>query len=190
MIPANLSLVPLSHERRAVMQAIRFRQGDQEKIVDPQAMTEDRHIDLAYALTVYGVQGASERFAIALTGTEGGRKRMASLESTYVTLSRAKEHVQVYTDDLAGVLMPGTQMPDRPPMTCCTRKVTTNPTPATDCWPLPHVWIKPRWAAGYWRKTALRAKQWRALLLPAKNTRHPMWPCRPGPVTGKRPGRC
>ncbi|EJU4799246.1 conjugative transfer relaxase/helicase TraI [Salmonella enterica] len=80
--------------------AIRFRQGDQEKIVDPQAMTEDRHIDLAYALTVYGVQGASERFAIALTGTEGGRKRMASLESTYVTLSRAKEHVQVYTDNL------------------------------------------------------------------------------------------
>ncbi|ENU1112015.1 conjugative transfer relaxase/helicase TraI [Escherichia coli] len=80
--------------------AIRFRQGDQEKIVNPQAMTEDRHIDLAYALTVYGVQGASERFAIALTGTEGGRKRMASLESTYVTLSRAKEHVQVYTDNL------------------------------------------------------------------------------------------
>lgn len=80
--------------------AIRFCQGEQEKIVDPQAMTEDRHIDLAYALTVYGVQGASERFAIALTGTEGGRKRMASLESTYVTLSRAKEHVQVYTDNL------------------------------------------------------------------------------------------
>ncbi len=80
--------------------AIRFRQGEQEKIVDPQSMTEDRHIDLAYALTVYGVQGASERFAIALTGTEGGRKRMATLESTYVTLSRAKEHVQVYTDNL------------------------------------------------------------------------------------------
>lgn len=82
--------------------AIRLRQGDQEKIVDPQAMKEDRHIDLAYALTVYGVQGASERFAIALTGTEGGRKRMASLESAYVTLSRAKEHVQIYTDNLAG----------------------------------------------------------------------------------------
>lgn len=81
--------------------AIRFRQGDQEKIVDPQSMTEDQHIDLAYALTVYGVQGASERFAIALTGSEGGRARMASLESTYVTLSRAKEHVQVYTDNLA-----------------------------------------------------------------------------------------
>lgn len=81
--------------------AIRFHQGDQEKIVDPQAMTEDQHIDLAYALTVYGVQGASERFAIALTGSEGGRARMASLESTYVTLSRAKEHVQVYTDNLA-----------------------------------------------------------------------------------------
>ncbi|ELG3412770.1 conjugative transfer relaxase/helicase TraI [Salmonella enterica] len=80
--------------------AICFRQGDQEKIVDPQAMTEDRHIDLAYALTVHGVQGASERFAIALFGAEGGRKLMASLESLYVTLSRAKEHVQVFTDNL------------------------------------------------------------------------------------------
>lgn len=80
--------------------AIRFRQGEQEKIVDPQAMTEDRHIDLAYALTVYGVQGASERFAIGLFGAEGGRKMMASRESLYVTLSRAKEHVQVFTDNL------------------------------------------------------------------------------------------
>lgn len=79
--------------------AVRFRQGDQEKIVDPQKVTEDRHIDLAYALTAYGVQGASERFVIGLFGVEGGRKRMASLESVYVTLSRAKEHVQVYTDN-------------------------------------------------------------------------------------------
>ncbi|MFV8762099.1 conjugative transfer relaxase/helicase TraI [Yersinia enterocolitica] len=80
--------------------AIRFRQGEQEKIVDPQSATEDRHIDLAYALTVHGVQGASERFVIALAGVEGGRQRMASIESLYVTLSRAKEHVQVYTDDI------------------------------------------------------------------------------------------
>lgn len=81
--------------------AIRFMQGEQEKIIDPLTMTEDRHIDLAYALTVHGVQGASERFAIALTGSEGGRWRMASLESLYVTLSRAKEHIQVFTDDMA-----------------------------------------------------------------------------------------
>ena len=80
--------------------AIRFSQGEQEKIINPQAMSEDRHIDLAYALTVYGVQGASERFVIALTGSEGGRARMASLASLYVTLSRAKEHVQVFTDNL------------------------------------------------------------------------------------------
>ncbi|WP_447887217.1 conjugative transfer relaxase/helicase TraI [Serratia fonticola] len=79
--------------------SVRFRQGDQEKIIDPQKVTEDRHIDLAYALTAYGVQGASERFVIGLFGAEGGRKMMASLESVYVTLSRAKEHVQVYTDN-------------------------------------------------------------------------------------------
>ncbi|AYX09447.1 hypothetical protein [Yersinia pseudotuberculosis] len=59
--------------------AVCFRQGDQEKIVDPQKATEDRHIDLAYTLTAYGVQGASERFVIALFGAEGGRKRMATL---------------------------------------------------------------------------------------------------------------
>lgn len=81
--------------------AIRFIQGHQEKLINPQSVTEDCHIDLAYAMTVYGVQGASERFAIALTGSEGGRAKMATLESLYVTLSRAKEHVQVFTDNLA-----------------------------------------------------------------------------------------
>ena len=81
---------------------VRFRQGEQEKTVNPQKADEDRHIDLAYALTVHGVQGASERFVIALAGTDGARKNMATLESAYVTLSRAKEHVQVYTDNREG----------------------------------------------------------------------------------------
>lgn len=80
---------------------VHLRQGEQEKVVEPGRFTQDRHIDLAYALTAYGVQGASERFVIGLTGTEGAREWMASPESTYVTLSRAKEHVQVYTDSLA-----------------------------------------------------------------------------------------
>lgn len=107
---------------------------------------------------------------------------MASLESTYVTLSRAKEHVQVYTDNWrAGVPMPGTQMPVRLPTICCTRKAITSLTPVTACWPPPPRWIKPRWVAGCWRKTVLRAKQWPALLLPAGNTRHRMWPCRLDP---------
>jgi len=64
----------------------------------------DRHTDLGYAVTAYGAQGASSRFVITLEGTEGGRKRMATKESGYVTLSRTKEHVQVYTDDRAGWL--------------------------------------------------------------------------------------
>lgn len=46
--------------------------------------------------------GASETFAIALEGTEGGRKQMAGFESAYVALSRMKQHVQVYTDDRQG----------------------------------------------------------------------------------------
>lgn len=64
----------------------------------------DMHTDLGYAVTAYGAQGASSRFVITLEGTEGGRKRMATKESGYVTLSRTKEHVQVYTDDRVGWL--------------------------------------------------------------------------------------
>lgn len=64
----------------------------------------DRHIDLGYAVTAYGAQGASSRYVIALEGVAGSRKHMASKEGGYVTLSRTKEHVQVYTDDRAGWL--------------------------------------------------------------------------------------
>ena len=63
---------------------------------------EDRHLDLGYAVTAYGAQGASERFAITLEGVESGRKAMASPDAAYVALSRHKEHVQVYTDNLEG----------------------------------------------------------------------------------------
>ncbi|AVZ00365.1 hypothetical protein DAI21_22260 (plasmid) [Lelliottia sp. WB101] len=61
----------------------------------------DRHIDLAYAVTVNGSQGASAKLVIGLAGIEGGRKMMASMESWYVTLSRAVTHMQTYTDDTA-----------------------------------------------------------------------------------------
>lgn len=83
---------------------ITLSNGEQETVLEPGRIPEDGHIDLAYAVTAYGAQGASERYVITLEGTEGGRKRMATKESGYVTLSRAKEHVQVYTDDREGWL--------------------------------------------------------------------------------------
>lgn len=64
----------------------------------------DMHTDLGYAVTAHAAQGASSRFVITLEGMAGARKRMATKESGYVTLSRTKEHVQVYTDDRAGWL--------------------------------------------------------------------------------------
>lgn len=78
---------------------VRFRHGDQEKVLHPGAELADRHIDLAYAVTAYGAQGASARYEISLEGTGAGRLGMVSLESAYVTLSRAREHAQVYTDN-------------------------------------------------------------------------------------------
>lgn len=78
--------------------------GRQEKTLHPGRELAERHIDLAYAVTNFGAQGASERFSISLEGTEGARSVMVSKESAYVSLSRSKEHVQVYTDDREGWL--------------------------------------------------------------------------------------
>jgi len=78
--------------------------GHQTRTVNPRLQQHDRHVDLAYAITAHGAQGASERFAITLEGVEAGREQMVNRASAYVALSRAKEHVQVYTDDEAGWL--------------------------------------------------------------------------------------
>ncbi|MEX3557012.1 MAG: conjugative transfer relaxase/helicase TraI [Burkholderia sp.] len=78
--------------------------GQQTRTVNPRQQQQDRHVDLAYAITAHGAQGASERFAITLEGVDGGREQMVNRASAYVALSRAKDHVQVYTDDEAGWL--------------------------------------------------------------------------------------
>ncbi|BEM95205.1 conjugal transfer protein TraI (plasmid) [Serratia marcescens] len=78
--------------------------GQQTRTVNPREQQQDRHVDLAYAITAHGAQGASERFAITLEGVEGGREQLVNRASAYVALSRAKEHVQVYTDNETGWL--------------------------------------------------------------------------------------
>ncbi|HFW4715460.1 TPA: conjugative transfer relaxase/helicase TraI [Salmonella enterica subsp. enterica serovar Birkenhead] len=82
--------------------SVTLSDGKQTRVVRPGLDRAEQHIDLAYAITAHGAQGASETFAIALEGTEGGRKQMAGFESAYVALSRMKLHVQVYTDDRQG----------------------------------------------------------------------------------------
>lgn len=82
--------------------SVTLSDGRQTRVVRPGQERAEQHIDLAYAITAHGAQGASETFAIALEGTEGGRKQMAGFESAYVALSRMKQHVQVYTDDRQG----------------------------------------------------------------------------------------
>ncbi|HAV2138841.1 TPA: conjugative transfer relaxase/helicase TraI [Serratia marcescens] len=84
--------------------AVTLSDGQQTRTVNPQEQQQDRHVDLAYAITAHGAQGASERFAITLEGVEGGREPLVNRASAYVALSRAKEHVQVYTDNEAGWL--------------------------------------------------------------------------------------
>ncbi|MDI9224357.1 MobF family relaxase [Serratia sp. PF-27] len=76
--------------------------GEQQVSLDPNAAMGDRHIDYGYAVTTYSAQGASVDYVILLEGVEGARKRMAAQDSAYVALSRTKEHIQMYVDDLEG----------------------------------------------------------------------------------------
>lgn len=76
--------------------------GDRQLSFEPAARYADRHMDYGYAVTTYSSQGASVKYLIGLFGEEGARGRMAALDSTYVQLSRAKEHLQTYFDNLSG----------------------------------------------------------------------------------------
>ncbi|HAH9921782.1 TPA: hypothetical protein HIF78_004474 [Escherichia coli] len=66
--------------------SVTLSDGQQTRVIRPGQERAEQHIDLAYAITAHGAQGASETFAIALEGTEGNRKLMASFESAYVTV--------------------------------------------------------------------------------------------------------
>ncbi|HCR0084143.1 TPA: conjugative transfer relaxase/helicase TraI [Klebsiella aerogenes] len=82
--------------------SVTLSDGKSTRTLSPKTDEAQRHIDLAYAITAHGAQGASEPFAIALEGVEGSRKAMVSFESAYVALSRMKQHAQVYTDNREG----------------------------------------------------------------------------------------
>ncbi|EKM5948838.1 AAA family ATPase, partial [Klebsiella pneumoniae] len=73
--------------------------GGRKVVLDPREQ-KDQHFDYGYAVTTYSSQGASVPYIIGLVGVDGARERMASLDSTYVQLSRSVEHIQLYADDL------------------------------------------------------------------------------------------
>ncbi len=68
--------------------SVTLSDGQQTRVIRPGQERAEQHIDLAYAITAHGAQGASETFAIALEGTEGNRKQMAGFESAYVARRR------------------------------------------------------------------------------------------------------
>ena len=74
--------------------------GSKEKTLRPGQQQEDQHIDLGYAVTAYGAQGASSQYAIELQAVKGINRNLVTLASAYVPASRAKEHLQTYTDSI------------------------------------------------------------------------------------------
>ncbi|POT24484.1 conjugative transfer relaxase/helicase TraI [Citrobacter freundii] len=66
--------------------------------INPKDVRAQQHIDYGWAVTGYGAQGASTDYVISLEGTEEGRKALATRRAFYISASRVKEHVQIYTD--------------------------------------------------------------------------------------------
>lgn len=79
---------------------LQLTQGEETRILNPNADLADRHLDYGYAGTAHKAQGASAMYVIVLAGVDGGRQALASLRDAYVGLSRVKAHVQVYTDNM------------------------------------------------------------------------------------------
>lgn len=64
--------------------SVTLNDGKSTRTVTPAADKAEAHVDLAYAITTHGAQGASEPFSIELEGVTGARERMVSFESAYV----------------------------------------------------------------------------------------------------------
>lgn len=92
---------------------LELTQGEETRILNPNADLADRHLDYGYAGTAHKAQGASARYVIVLAGVDGGRQALASLRDAYVGLSRVKAHVQVYTDNLGKWLKKVSQPAER-----------------------------------------------------------------------------
>lgn len=80
---------------------IRLKGENGRVTINPENVRSQQHIDYGWAVTGYGAQGASTDYVIALEGTEGGRKALATRRAFYISASRVKEHVQIYTDGKA-----------------------------------------------------------------------------------------
>lgn len=92
---------------------LQLTQGEETRILNPNADLADRHLDYGYAGTAHKAQGASALYVIVLAGVDGGRKELASLRDAYVGLSRVKVHVQVYTDNMGKWLKKVSQPAER-----------------------------------------------------------------------------
>ncbi|ELG0755218.1 conjugative transfer relaxase/helicase TraI [Salmonella enterica] len=92
---------------------LQLTQGEETRILNPNADLADRHLDYGYAGTAHKAQGASALYVIVLAGVDGGRQALASLRDAYVGLSRVKAHVQVYTDNLGKWLTKVSQPAER-----------------------------------------------------------------------------
>ena len=65
------------------------------------SLSELRHFDYVYASTSYSAQGAtSDRVLVHMNTAEKGAKAMLNSAMAYVSLSRPRSEIKLYTDDV------------------------------------------------------------------------------------------
>jgi hypothetical protein len=65
--------------------------------INPQKVRAQQHIDYGWAVTGYGAQGAVAIMSLRLRARKTGVRRWLR-RAFYISTSRVKEHVQIYTD--------------------------------------------------------------------------------------------
>lgn len=86
------------NDKQAVLES-KDKDRDKEKpqIILNHRKLKDSHWDYAQTVTGYGIQGGSEKYAI--TFEVSYRKFLANVRSFYISISRAIDHLTVYTDN-------------------------------------------------------------------------------------------
>ncbi|CAL7961583.1 hypothetical protein GAMM_250009 [Gammaproteobacteria bacterium] len=82
------------NDKQAILE---YKDKEKSQIILNHRKLKDSHWDYAQTVTSYGIQGGSKKYAIAFEVSY--RKFLANVRSFYISISRAIEHLTIYTDN-------------------------------------------------------------------------------------------
>ncbi|MEI8055202.1 MAG: conjugative transfer relaxase/helicase TraI [bacterium] len=82
------------NDKQAILES---KDKEKSQIILKHRKLKDSHWDYAQTVTSYGIQGGSKKYAISFEVSY--RKFLANVRSFYISVSRAIEHLTIYTDN-------------------------------------------------------------------------------------------